>query len=386
MTAYSFSNAAWVVPLFTIVINGSLTQASNIHKPASALPTTRAEESKLQKPIGSSKSTVVPVRRKINVAIGNLQKSSPTSSKPKGSSKVQSVKKSPSITTLSRNQSNSSELSVETPSLAQNEAVWDSANKRYDNKDPASAITQGVTVDEIIEPSVDYRYSSARRKNPFIPEIILTGQIARQRELSPNDVEIPIVSPLQAYAVSQLSVMGVWETENRIWKALIGTPANHGIEAKLGDPVGSSGGRIMSITPESVIVREFSVRVDGTREYRDIPLHMGSEAPGAQVQNDKVGGRLILRPGASQPEIVSPDKQEKSSDDLFISNSSVVVPTEVPGVLKTIERTQLNPNTDGAGVSGFERNPAFEQSINAGKIEAVGLPNQLTTPSGGGVR
>jgi hypothetical protein len=213
----------------------------------------------------------------------------------------------------------------------------------------------------------------------------LTGQIARQRELSPNDVEIPIVSPLQAFALSQLSVIGVWETDTHLWKALIGTPATQGIEAKLGDPVGNSGGRIMSINPESVIVREFSVRFDGTREYRDVPLHMGSDLPVEKNALEKVGGRLILRPGASQPEVVAPDQQKNSNNDSLISNSAVVVPGSSPRTLKTIERV-MDPQADTAL---SEKNSSiantFDEIKKDGSNPEVGvLTQESQTPLSGG--
>jgi hypothetical protein len=166
---------------------------------------------------------------------------------------------------------------------------------------------------------------------------------------------------------------------------LIGTPATQGIEAKLGDPVGNSGGRIMSINPESVIVREFSVRFDGTREYRDVPLHMGSDLPVEKTALEKVGGRLILRPGATQPELVAPDQLKNSNNDSLISNTAVVVPGGSPGTLTTVERV-MDPQADTA-VS--ERNPSITNTVDENKKDGRNpvlgvLPQESKTPSSGG--
>jgi Tfp pilus assembly protein PilP len=212
------------------------------------------------------------------------------------------------------------------------DSAWDSAVKRFDQNDPAGTKKQ-IKVEDIIEPTSEYHYIAGRRKNPFIPGVVL-GRPNFSQERTPEDVEIPIINPLQSFSVNQLSVIGVWEGDDRVWKALIKTPNNQGIETKLGDPAGNSGGRIMSIAPEAVIVREFSVRSDGTREYRDIPIYMGSDKE--VNDNSPVGGRLILRPGAPSPEIELPDRE-----------------TAVPLIQPGIEAT-LNPQTMKTIVPGSE--------------------------------
>ncbi|MEI6834228.1 MAG: pilus assembly protein PilP [bacterium] len=358
-------------------------EASNIDKPAGALPVPKIEQTLPASNLGLSKSKLVPLKRRMDLASGAAVKATRAKPKPAKISVVAKTTKFASVPEPAVNADAAAKVSASDG----DQAVWDSANKRYDDQDPSNTASKRLRVEDIIEPTIDYRYSSARRKNPFVPEIVLTGQIARQRELSPNDVEIPIVSPLQAFALSQLSVIGVWETDAHLWKALIGTPATQGIEAKLGDPVGNSGGRIMSINPESVIVREFSVRFDGTREYRDVPLHMGSDLPVEKNALEKVGGRLILRPGASQPEVVAPDQQKNSNNDSLISNTAVVVPGSSPGTLKTIERV-MDPQVDTA-VS--ERKSSIAKTIDEikkdGSNPEIGvLPQESQTPLSGGMK
>lgn len=358
--------------------------ASGINKPASPVMEHSVGVDLDRGRSAISKSRVVPLKRKMDLAT-----SAPTyKSKKQHNTEIKSQKLAQTVSTQPSKKTESTEAkaSIKAGDVKQVSATlkdgetWDSAATRYDQSDPAKSVTNGVRVEDIIEPTIDYRYSSARRKNPFIPEVILSGKAARQRELSPNDVEIPIVSPLQAFAVARLAVIGVWETDNGIWKALIRTPATQGIEAKLGDPIGNSGGRLMTINPDSVVVREFSVRSDGTREYRDIPLYMGSDLPAAS--DDKVGGRLILRPGASQPEIVAPQANLGNPTDSVISASPAVVGGDQPGTLKTVETqspipasSEMPPSGPPAQVS--PTNPGADtSSVNSPMAPSGSFPSQ----------
>ncbi len=265
------------------------------------------------------------------------------------------------------------DASAQVPPMSSGDDPWDSASQRFDQNDPAASVTQGVRVEDIIEATAEYRYSGARKKNPFIPEVIM-GRAPQQKELNPNDVEIPIINPLQSFNVSQLAVIGVWEGDDGVWKALIQTPTNQGIETKLGDPAGNSGGRIMSITPESVVVREFSVRADGTREYRDIPLYMGSDKPVSETSN--VGGRLILRPGSSTPEIEPP-----AGGSIKPLPPVSVAPTASNGTLKTVvPAAELAPPVyqysdspaDASGAAPEYSGPPPMGSLPASDIETNG--------------
>ncbi len=211
--------------------------------------------------------------------------------------------------------------------------TWDSVSRRLTESDPARDLTGGVRVEDIVEPSSDYQYSASRRRNPFLPDVARTRSLG-QRELSPNDVEIPIINPLQSFELRQLAVIGVWEGSDHVWKALIQTPTNQGIETKLGDPAGNSGGRIMSISTDAVIVREFKVRTDGTREYHDVPLYMGSDKP--RDDDQIIGGRLILKPGATEAEIERPEIDSTAA----ITAPAEAVATDEAGTLKSRAKFQ----------------------------------------------
>ncbi len=302
----------------------------------------------------ASKSKLVPILRKTDVAKSKIKAApiaggaaSQGTSLSKMSSDSKPRRKSPDFSAASikpvkrvvsklassenplAHQRNSAGVTADGGGLeGLNDDPWDSASKRFDQNDPSLAVSQGVRVEDIIEPTSEYKYSGSRKKNPFIPQVVI-GRAGQQKDLNPNDVEIPIINPLQSFAVNQLSVIGVWEGDDGVWKALIQTPTNQGIETKLGDPAGNSGGRIMTITPDSVVVREFSVRADGTREYRDKPLYMGSDKP--QGDSSSIGGRVILRPGSTTPEIESPNGSgNQPLGDLNL------VPGSQPGTMKTV--------------------------------------------------
>lgn len=362
---FAFGLSAWCGQAF----GGSL-----IEKPAGVLPehTVGLTESHSVR-IESSKSKLLPLRPKFHVGSGGSVRGGPRKN---GSlSKLATASSSLKSSAQPENKI-STEASV-------TDEEWDSAAKKFDQYDPAVSVTNGIRVEDIIEPSSEYQYSSNRKKNPFLPEIKVTRRAVAQKELSPNDVEIPIINPLQSFAVSQLGVIGVWEGDDHVWKALIETPTNQGIETKLGDPAGNSGGRIMSITPESVVVREFSIRSDGTREYRDVPLYMGSDNP--RILNSNIGGRLILRPGASAPEIESADVTSK-----IITNPPPAVASKSPGTLSTVEKQTVEKQTVEKQTIEKQTDGSTEQSarrmINqkeskASSVAPVRVEQPVTNPS-----
>ena len=208
--------------------------------------------------------------------------------------------------------------------------AWDSASSRLDMEEAKLKIEGGIRIEDIIEPTSDYRYSAAKRGNPFLPSPA-QHSLSKLVELGSKDVEIPIVSPLQSFSLSQLVVIGVWQSSELGMKALVQTPTDQGIEVSLGDPAGNSGGRIMTITPENVLVREFSVRTDGGREYRDVQLMMGADR--AEVTPPVTVGRLILRAGASKSEVDTeevPSKNKSGGSGEGAPETVLVPPAKVP--------------------------------------------------------
>jgi Tfp pilus assembly protein PilP len=339
--------------------------------------------------LGTAKSRVIPVTRKMNLATAeqSSEKIENAGSPPKSSATKSAITKpsqtSPDPMDLSTITNASSKQRIPeadgrkprlSVAMSQTQS-WDSVSKRLSEEDPAHAVTQGVRVEDIVEPSADYQYVSGRRRNPFIPEVV-RSRSSVQKELSPNDVEIPIINPLQSFELSKLAVIGVWEGGDHVWKALIQTPTNQGIETKLGDPAGNSGGRIMSITPDAVVVREFKLRSDGTREYRDVPLYMGSDKP--KEDDSLVGGRLILKPGATAPEIEKPEV----SSDAVIAPAAEIIPTEDPGTLKNRVRVQASAPQGAVSDRPVTAVPVSEGGLTPAVSEKQeGANSTLTAPA-----
>ncbi len=179
---------------------------------------------------------------------------------------------------------------------------WDSYSDVNNQGSMAQEITKGVRVEDIVEPPSDYRYAAFGKPDPFVPPLVTA-----ERPSGPNSLEIPIVSPLQRFAVRDLRLVGVWQLASGERKAMVMTPsrgaeeggstAGEGIIIKNGDPIGTHGGKILGIGDDFLTVREFSLAPDGTRQYEDQQMYMGKRNP------DDQPGKIIFRPGAKETEV-----------------------------------------------------------------------------------
>jgi Tfp pilus assembly protein PilP len=148
---------------------------------------------------------------------------------------------------------------------------WDSYLDFTDTDGVANEVTSGIRVEDIVEPPSQYRYAAFGKPDPFIPPM-LTGYRS-------SSLEIPIVSILQRYSTESLRVVGMWELASGERKVLIMTPKDEGIVSKIGDVVGTRGGKIIQIEEKSLKIREFTLAPDGTRQFEDSELFLGSERP-----------------------------------------------------------------------------------------------------------
>ena len=136
-------------------------------------------------------------------------------------------------------------------------------------------ITKKIKKMTITETVTSYSYASKNKKNPFVPP--LASEIR-------SKVEIPIVSPLQNYRLSEIKLIGVWSVEGKEPKCLISTPHQEGIIVGIGDFIGNKGGVIHKIDSQGIKIREFNLLQDGTRIFKDTSLNLGDTK---LVQKDK---------------------------------------------------------------------------------------------------
>lgn len=179
----------------------------------------------------------------------------------------------------------------------ESEEEWDSS---YSSK--GENITKKVTLEEIVEPVNEYHYAAFDTPNPFVQpnlgfldpiNLAVEGEVSEETDAEGNKkiikhFEIPIVSLLQKYKLSELLVKGIWELSSGKKRAMIMTPKKEGIIVKVGDPV--AVGKVMEIEDKVVTVRQYRIRPDGAREFDDVKMYLG-EAP------QKIEGTLKLEAG-----------------------------------------------------------------------------------------
>ena len=95
-------------------------------------------------------------------------------------------------------------------------------------KSVAQEISGGMRVEDIVEPPSDYRYAAFGRPDPFLPPMVTQQELARATTGGAPGVvdplEIPIIIPLQRFALSDLNLIGIWQLSSGECKAMIMTP------------------------------------------------------------------------------------------------------------------------------------------------------------------
>lgn len=241
--------------------------------------------------------------------------------------------------------------------------VWDSYSEAGTGG-VAQEITKGVRVEDIVEPPSDYRYAAFGKADPFVPPMITTD-----KPTGPGNLEIPIVSPLQRFEVGTLQLVGVWQLASGERKAMVLTPgdatggssAGQGIIVKNGDPIGTRGGKILGIGDDFLTVREFMLALDGTRQYEDQQMYMGTRNP------DENPGKIIFKPGEAKTEVQ-------------MGASTPVVPVGTDPTVKPMGDSQ------GLGPSGSQPNAGVQANQggvgNTGKSPVPSQPNPAAPANG----
>lgn len=162
------------------------------------------------------------------------------------------------------NQENIFKNSLDSDNL-ENQVYWESYSQSS-IQPSASEKSKPSDVEIILDKEGHYTYSSYQLPNPFLPPMI-EDHIAK--------VEIDVVSILQQFDVDSLNLVGTWKLDNGTSYALIVTPSQgkngkkEAVTVKVGDPAGINGGHIFEIKKDEVIIREFSLAPDGTRQFVD---------------------------------------------------------------------------------------------------------------------
>ena len=186
-------------------------------------------------------------------------------------------------------------------------------------KTTAQQVSGGMRVEDIVEPPSDYRYAAFGKHDPFVPPMVTERDAAAAA--AADSLEIPIISPLQRFALKDLNVIGIWQLSNGEHKAMIMTPssggAGQGIIVKIGDSIGNRGGKIQAIGDDFMTVREFLLAQDGTRQFEDKLIFMGKRVP------DEPSGKILFTPGSTDTKVIL----DTGQDD----GSGVKVPGAKPG-------------------------------------------------------
>lgn len=294
-------------------------------------------------------------------------------------------------------------------SLDEQVEKWDSAKARYNPH------ATPVTIENIVEPTGEYRYASFGKPNPFMPPLKFTedslgvdGDMSPASDLATAAItsavniptvtapatdkagvsasgkphEIPVVSTLQKYPLGNLELKGVWQLDTGEKRAIVMTPNKEGIIVKVSDPI--SAGKILEINRDHLVVRQYRLREDGVREFSDHNLYLGDA-----TRREKTFVRLI--PGkdpeftpepASKETLTSPAAGTVKPD----APKNTVPPPTTPVVAAPTPQvttpTAVNVPTGGATPATAAPTNAAPAGVNNGPlIQAVPAPFGTTAPT-----
>ena len=118
-----------------------------------------------------------------------------------------------------------------------------------------------------------YKYSPKDKPDPFVPFI----QAREQKEpLVQPKKKKRVLTPLEKIEATQLKLVGIiWyadQPENAL--AMVELPDGKGFILKKGVLVGRSGGRVIKILPDQVLLQEEGINIFGKLEKRNIVLRL----------------------------------------------------------------------------------------------------------------
>lgn len=166
-------------------------------------------------------------------------------------------------------------------------------------KTSSNDVTSEVAVREIIPVDQEYHYSSMSKPNPFVPPL-MSAFLAKET--------VPVENSLQKFPLQVLTVVGIWSLKNGIRKALVITPESEGIVTAIGKNIGRRGGKVVAIRDDSILVREFSLASDGSRQYEEITLWLEGKKEEPEEKEFEIRANSIMHKRDKTP--YSVDKSE----------------------------------------------------------------------------
>jgi Tfp pilus assembly protein PilP len=108
------------------------------------------------------------------------------------------------------------------------------------------------------------RFRPDGKRDPFQPYNLKSRTTARPRES---------LSPLERYDLSQLRLVGiVWDIKRP--RAMVEDTAGLGYIVTVGTPIGNSGGKVMAIQPNGIMIEESYKDVTGAKKKRDVSMKL----------------------------------------------------------------------------------------------------------------
>lgn len=142
------------------------------------------------------------------------------------------------------------------------------------------------TVEKVVKEEIfvhEYHYNSMLKTDPFIPPKLSSLMAVLER---------PLESVLQRHKLTDLKVVGIWKLRNGKRKAMISLPSGEGVIVKEGSLIGFRG-KVEAIEKEHILVRQFILLSDGSRDHEDFQLWLEGNAPQEEwkvySRSDRVG-------------------------------------------------------------------------------------------------
>lgn len=136
---------------------------------------------------------------------------------------------------------------------------------------PAAAATPATAATDGKKPEAEWSYSSAGKRDPFrsfLAEARASGRLLDTR----------CATPLGRYELEQLKLVAVVTgLEDPV--AMVQAPSGTGYAVRRGACIGKNGGTVLAVRSGEVVVAEWAIRADGTRDRTQTVLSLPKREP-----------------------------------------------------------------------------------------------------------